>query len=92
MIADEIYMETYRGENAKHRVSTTIPKTSSVILEILKILIQNQVIADKIYMETCRGKDAKHRVSTTKTSSLLLDNPYLIFETNQFVNFSPCSG
>jgi hypothetical protein len=40
------------------------PKTSSVILKILKILIQNQVTADKFYIETCRGEDAKHRVST----------------------------
>ena len=40
------------------------PKTSSVILKILKILIQNQVKACEYYIETCRGEDARHRVST----------------------------
>ena len=34
------------------------PKTSSVILKILKILIQNQVKADEYYIETFRGEDA----------------------------------
>jgi hypothetical protein len=41
-----------------------MPETSSVILKILKILIQNQVTAGEYYIETCRGEDAKHRVST----------------------------
>ena len=38
---------------------TLTPKTNTflVILEILKILIQNQVKADEYYIETCRGKD-----------------------------------
>ncbi len=42
------------------------PKTSSVILKILKILkilIQNQVKACEYYNETFRGEDARHRVS-----------------------------
>ena len=45
---------------------TIVPKTktSSVILKILKILIQNQVTACEYYIGTCRGEDAKHRVST----------------------------
>ena len=45
---------------------TIVPKTKtySVILEILKILIQNQVTAGEYYIETYRREDAKHRVST----------------------------
>ena len=43
---------------------TPKPKTFFVILEILKILIQNQVKAGEYYIGTCRGKDARHRVST----------------------------
>ena len=61
-----------RNASARRRVQgnslrmtlTPIPKTSSVILEILKTLIQNQVTAGEYYIETCRGEDAKHRVST----------------------------
>ena len=36
---------------------TPKPKTSFVILEILKILIQNQVKVGEYYIGTCRGKD-----------------------------------
>ena len=38
---------------------TLTPKTNTflVILEILKILIQNQVKADEYYIGTYRGKD-----------------------------------
>ena len=43
---------------------TPKPKTSFPILEILKILIQNQVKVGEYNIETCRGKDARHRVST----------------------------
>ena len=45
---------------------TLTPKTNTflVILEILKILIQNQVKVGEYYIGTCRGKDARHRVST----------------------------
>ena len=43
---------------------TPKPNTFLVILEILKILIQNQVKADEYYIETYRGEDARHRVST----------------------------
>ena len=45
-----------RGEDAKHRVSTT--NMSAVIL---KILIQNRVLGGKFYLETYRGEDAKHQ-------------------------------
>ena len=48
------------------------PKTSSVILKILKILIQNQVKAGEYYIESCQGEDARHRVSTNMENP---DNP-----------------
>ena len=50
--------------NPLQMILAPMPKTSSVILKILKILIQNRVIAGKFYIETCRGEDARHRVST----------------------------
>ena len=39
---------------------TIVPrtKTSSVILKILKILIQKKVTAGEYYIETCQGEDA----------------------------------
>jgi hypothetical protein len=55
-----------RYASAKRRVQgnplrmTIVPrtKTSSVILKILKILIQKKVTAGEYYIETCRGEDA----------------------------------
>ena len=44
---------------------TPKPKTSSLILEILKILIQNQVKPGEYYIGTCREKDAVLRWQLT---------------------------
>ena len=58
---------------------TLTPKTNTflVILEILKILIQNQVKAGEYYIGTCQGKDARHRVSTNMEIMKILIQNYL---------------
>ena len=58
-------------------IITTKPKTFFVILEILKILIQNQVKVSEYYIRTCQGKDARHRVSTNMEIMKILIQNYL---------------
>ena len=69
---------------------TPKPKTSFVILEILKILIQNQVKVGEYYIETCRGKDARHRVSTNPDWNLFTGNiPQKHPSPSKYVGYVP---